>query len=68
MKKTPAKGNGSRGDALPPGNARVRNQLPTRAERFVRKRANIEDLPDAKQVRDAEKAMKRTRKGDNLIG
>jgi len=62
MKKKSSKGIGTRGDSLPPDNARVRNQLPTQAERYLRKPANIEDLPDAKQVREAEKVTKRTRK------
>jgi hypothetical protein len=64
MKKKSSKGIGTRGDALPPDNSRVRNQLPRQAERYLRKPANIEDLPDAEQVREAEEVINRTKRKD----
>lgn len=62
MKKRSTPGLGTRGDALPPDTSRVRNQLPTQAQRYLRKPGNIEDLPDAKQVSEAEKVIERTKK------
>jgi hypothetical protein len=62
MKKRSTRGIGTRGDALPPDTSRVRNQLPRQAERYLRKPGNIEDLPDAKQVTEAERVIRQTKK------
>jgi hypothetical protein len=62
MKKKSTTGIGTRGEALPPDQSRVRNQFPKQAERYLRKPATIEDLPDAEQLRETEKVIKRTKK------